>query len=166
IDGYQWIFLRDAAAGIIPTNGNQFNVFANATQERIGRGGVSVIEAILQASAPALAERLREAQPPAGTRLFRAPPSFVRRAWGSGWALVGDAGYFKDPLSAHGMTDALRDAELLARALIAIHRGADERVELAEYQATRDALAVPLLNVVDAIASHHWTPAEIVDLLK
>ena len=41
---------------------------------------------------------------------------FVRRSWGPGWALVGDAGYFKDPITAHGMTDALRDAELLADA--------------------------------------------------
>ena len=35
---------------------------------------------------------------------------------GPGWALVGDAGYFKDPITAHGITDALRDAELLAGA--------------------------------------------------
>jgi 2-polyprenyl-6-methoxyphenol hydroxylase-like FAD-dependent oxidoreductase len=166
IEGYQWVFLRDAAGGIIPTNDNQFNVFANATQERIGRGGVSVIESILQESAPELAERLREAQPPAGTRLFRAPPGFVRRSWGGGWALVGDAGSFKDPLSAHGMTDALRDAELLARSLIAIQEGADEQVALAQYQATRDELAVPLLSVVDALASHQWTSTEVVDLLK
>ena len=41
-------------------------------------------------------------------------PGFVRRSWGPGWALVGDAGYFKDPITTHGMTDALRDAELLA----------------------------------------------------
>ena len=34
-----------------------------------------------------------------------------RRAGGPGWALVGDAGYFRDPLTAHGITDALRDAE-------------------------------------------------------
>lgn len=54
---------------------------------------------------------------------------FFRRAWGPGWALVGDAGYFKDPLTAHGITDALRDAELLARAILA---GGDEA--LASYQ--------------------------------
>ena len=78
----------------------------------------------------------------------------MRRAWGNGWALVGDAGYFKDPLSAHGMTDALRDAELLARALAAVLDGADEADALAEYQATRDAIAVPMFEVIDRIASH------------
>jgi 2-polyprenyl-6-methoxyphenol hydroxylase-like FAD-dependent oxidoreductase len=166
IEGYHWVFRPDASAGIIPTNANQVVVFANATPERIGRGGIGVIESILHASAPDLAERLSQARPPAGTRLFRAPPGFLRRAWGPGWALVGDAGYFKDPISAHGMTDALRDAELVARALSAAHQGADESVALAEYQRVRDALSLPLFTVVDTIASHRWTDAEIGDLLK
>ena len=39
-------------------------------------------------------------------------PGYLRRSYGPGWALVGDAGYWKDPISAHGLTDALRDAEL------------------------------------------------------
>ena len=34
-----------------------------------------------------------------------------------GWALVGDAGYHKDPNTAQGITDAFRDAELLAEAI-------------------------------------------------
>jgi 2-polyprenyl-6-methoxyphenol hydroxylase-like FAD-dependent oxidoreductase len=166
IDGYEWIFRPDASGGIIPTNDNQVVVFANATAERIGRGGIRVIESILRSSAPDLAERLASARPPGGTRLFRAPRGFLRRAWGGGWALVGDAGYFKDPLGAHGMTDALRDAELLARALIAVHQGADETVALAEYQHIRDSLSLPFFTVVDAISSHRWTDAEIPDLLK
>ena len=166
IDGYEWIFRPDATAGVIPTNDDQVVVFANATPERIGRGGVHVIESILQSSDPELAGQLGEARKPAGARLFRAPLGFLRRAWGPGWALVGDAGYFSDPISAHGMTDALRDAELLARALIAVHRGDDEAVALAEYQRTRDALSLPLFTVVDSIASHHWSDAQIGDLLK
>jgi 2-polyprenyl-6-methoxyphenol hydroxylase-like FAD-dependent oxidoreductase len=35
-------------------------------------------------------------------------------ASGAGWALLGDAGHHKDPITAQGMTDALLDAELLA----------------------------------------------------
>jgi 2-polyprenyl-6-methoxyphenol hydroxylase-like FAD-dependent oxidoreductase len=166
VDGYEWVFRPNASAGIAPTNDNQVVVFANATPERIGRGGIPVIESIFRESAPELAKRLAQARPPGGTRLFRAPPGFLRRAWGPGWALVGDAGYFKDPISAHGMTDALRDAELLARALIAVHQGTEEAVALTAYQRTRDALSLPLLNVVDSIASHRWTDAQISDLLK
>ena len=70
-------------------------------------------------------------------RTFTGLRGYVRRSWGPGWALVGDAGYYKDPLSAHGLTDALRDAELLARAdrRRAACDGADERDALAGYQA-------------------------------
>lgn len=165
VDGYEWIFHPDAAAGAIPTNGGQVCVFASATPERIGRGGTAVIESIVRSSAPNLAERLRAAQAPTHTRTFHGQPGFMRKPWGNGWALVGDAGYFKDPLSAHGMTDALRDAELLARALAAVFDGADETDALAGYQATRDALSLPLFEVIDTIASHRWTNAEIGDLL-
>ena len=165
VDGYEWIFHPDAAAGAIPTNGGQVCVFASATPERIGRGGTGVIESIVRSSAPDLAERLRTAQAPLHTRTFRGHPGFLRKPWGNGWALVGDAGYFKDPLSAHGMTDALRDAELVARALAAVLEGADETDALAGYQATRDALSLPLFEVIDRIASHQWTNAEIGDLL-
>jgi 2-polyprenyl-6-methoxyphenol hydroxylase-like FAD-dependent oxidoreductase len=89
----------------------------------------------------------------------------MRRSWGPGWALVGDAGYFKDPLTAHGLTDALRDAELLARGITAVIGGADERDALARYQMTRDALSTALFDVTDAIAGHRWTDAEIPSLL-
>jgi len=166
IDGYEWIYQPNGAAGALPTNGGQVCVFASATPERIGRGGTDVIESIVRSSAPALAERLRAAEAPTRTRTFRGHPGFMRKAWGNGWALVGDAGYFKDPLSTHGMTDALRDAELLSRALIAILRGADETEALAGYQVTRDALSLPLFEATDTIASHRWTNAEIGDLLR
>jgi flavin-dependent dehydrogenase len=67
--------------------------------------------------APTLADRIR-----AGTRTerFRGTghlPNFFRRPYGEGWALVGDAGHHKDPLLALGITDAFRDAELLADAV-------------------------------------------------
>ena len=32
-------------------------------------------------------------------------PGFVRQSSGPGWALIGDAAYFKDPITAHGITD-------------------------------------------------------------
>ena len=44
-------------------------------------------------------------------------PNFFRKPYGQGWALVGDAGYHKDPFMALGICDALRDAELLASAI-------------------------------------------------
>jgi flavin-dependent dehydrogenase len=74
---------------------------------------------IVAESAPDLAERLRTAQSSRGTRTWTGRCGYIRQSYGPGWALVGDAGYFKDPISAHGLTDGLRDAELLARAVIA-----------------------------------------------
>ncbi len=49
---------------------------------------------------------------------FAGRPGFLREAHVPGWAPVGDAGYFKNPITAHGITDALRDADLLADAAI------------------------------------------------
>jgi 2-polyprenyl-6-methoxyphenol hydroxylase-like FAD-dependent oxidoreductase len=69
---------------------------------------------------------------------------------------VGDAAYFKDPITAHGISDALRDAELLARA---VERGGD--AALAGYEASRDALSTRLFEVTDRIASVEWDNAEL-----
>lgn len=91
---------------------------------------------------PTLAERLR-----AGTRTerFRGTgylPNFFRRPHGDGWALVGDAGYHKDPLLALGISDAFRDAELLADAIDAGLSGRQPLGDaLAGYEARRNAAA-------------------------
>ena len=165
-DGYEWNFRPDAASGVIPTNDGQVCVFASASPRRIGRGGLEPLVRIVAESSPDLASRLAAATPPSALRTFTGQPGHVRRSWGRGWALVGDAGYFKDPLSAHGLTDALRDAELLARGIIAVvDDGAAEDDALAGYQATRDALSAALFDVMDVIAGHRWTDDEIADLL-
>jgi len=165
-DGYEWNFRPDAASGAIPTNDGQVCVFASASHRRIGRGGLEPLTRIVAESSPDLAARLAGASPPSTLRTFTGQLGHVRRSWGRGWALVGDAGYFKDPLSAHGLTDALRDAELLAGGLVSVVvDGAKERDALANYQATRDDLSAELFDVIDVIAGHRWTDDEIPDLL-
>jgi 2-polyprenyl-6-methoxyphenol hydroxylase-like FAD-dependent oxidoreductase len=166
-DGYEWIFRPNACAGVIPTNGGQVCVFVAATPPRVGRGGRAVLESLVAEASVETADRLRAGTAPAGVRTFAGRPGFMRRAWGPGWALVGDAGYWKDPLTAHGLTDALRDAELLARAITASMSGEVHETEaLAGYQATRDRLSEQLFEVTDRIASHRWTDAEIGPLLR
>jgi flavin-dependent dehydrogenase len=166
VDGYQWNFRPDAASGVIPTNDGLACVFASATPSRIGRGGAAVLLEVLAQCDRELAARLAAATRPP-TRTFTGCRGYVRRSWGPGWALVGDAGYFKDPLSAHGLTDALRDAELLARAILTAVAAneTDERIALAGYQVTRDALSSSLFEVMDEIAGHRWTDNQIGDLL-
>src|SRR5207342_1418891 len=66
---------------------------------------------------PELAERVRQ-----GKRVERIMgtadlPNFYRKPYGPGWALVGDAGYHKDPITGLGISDAFRDAALLAEAI-------------------------------------------------
>jgi flavin-dependent dehydrogenase len=167
VDGYEWIFRRDACAGVIPTNGGLVCVFAASRPDRIRPGGRHRLDAVLERAAPDISRRLRSGRGPAGIRGFAGHAGFLRRAFGPGWALVGDAGYWKDPLSAHGLTDALRDAELLARAVLSSSSGeVSEHEALAGYQATRDRLSQLLFDTVDTIAALRWTDAEIGALLR
>lgn len=166
VDGYEWVFRRGGSCGVIPTNDGKACVFAGGPASRIGRGGVALITDVVAEAAPELSDRLRSATAPQGTRTWNGHHGFMRRAHGPGWALVGDAGYFKDPISAHGITDALRDAELLARAIIDGAAGErSRRTALEWYEETRDALSIPLFDVVDRIAGHEWDDAEIAALL-
>jgi flavin-dependent dehydrogenase len=70
--------------------------------------------------------------------------------------LAGDAGYFRDPITAHGITDALREAELVARAI-----ADDGERGLQEYQVGRDERVRGLLAVTDRIASFDWNLEEV-----
>ena len=64
-------------------------------------------------------------------------PNHLRQATGPGWALVGDAGYHRDPITGHGITDAFRDAELLTRSIDDHLRGG--AADLSGYETSRDA---------------------------
>jgi 2-polyprenyl-6-methoxyphenol hydroxylase-like FAD-dependent oxidoreductase len=74
--------------------------------------------------------------------------NFFRQAYGNGWALVGDAGYHKDPIIAQGISDAFRSAEWLAEA---VHTGLSGRRPLndalADYQHLRDEQMVPMYEL-------------------
>jgi 2-polyprenyl-6-methoxyphenol hydroxylase-like FAD-dependent oxidoreductase len=139
-DRYAWTFRPDSCSGVFPTNGGAAWVFATG--------------------------RVLEGTPASTMRTRRDRRGYIRRAWGPGWALVGDAGYFEDPILAHGLSSALRDAELLARAVTAGF-GQDSTLDdaLAHYERTRNRLGVPLFEVVDRIASQQWDDAEIARLL-
>jgi menaquinone-9 beta-reductase len=159
-DGYHWLFQQPGLSfGAIPTN-DAVCVFASfpAPQFRdLVRGGAQQVYLDLLARAPSwFAETVRAGRQVEQVRGFGGLVGVVRQCHGPGWALVGDAGYFKDPLTAHGITDSLRDAELLARAVLA---GSSEA--MAAYETTRNDLSVKLFDVTDAIASFVWDDAEI-----
>jgi flavin-dependent dehydrogenase len=85
----------------------------------------------------------------------------LRQAYGSGWSLVGDAGFFRDPLTSHGISDALMDAEGAALAILS-----GSEAGFARFQEERDSLALPVLEATDTISSFDWSLAELPDLHK
>jgi 2-polyprenyl-6-methoxyphenol hydroxylase-like FAD-dependent oxidoreductase len=115
---------------------------------------------------PGLEERVRAAK--RSERFNGTPelPNFFRQATGPGWALVGDAGYHKDPILAQGITDSFRDAELLATALDDGFSGR-RRMEdaLAEYARQRDAQAAHGYEITCQFAMLQPPPPEIQQLM-
>jgi 2-polyprenyl-6-methoxyphenol hydroxylase-like FAD-dependent oxidoreductase len=162
-DEYRWWFKRGVSMGSIPTDGGATCVFVSVPAARFrdetrGNAALAYTRLIRQIS-PRFAERLHDSVRVEPVRGFGGHRSFIKRGSGPGWALVGDAGYFKDPSTAHGITDAFRDAELLARAIM---RGTT--AAFAEYEETRLDLSRKLLEVTDDVASLDWTDAEVQSL--
>lgn len=170
VHDYELFYRPGVAAGLFPTNRDQVCAFAGTSPRRfrleMQAGVTSAYTHLLGDAAPEVLAA--GARAPKRLRVFAGRrPGYLRRASGPGWALVGDAGYYKDPITSHGITDALRDAELLGRAIItAIHGKADEAVALATYQATRDRLSELLFTTTDAIASFAWDLDQVSTLLR
>ncbi|MDX2154965.1 MAG: FAD-dependent monooxygenase [Hyphomicrobiaceae bacterium] len=154
--GFHWHFGDGVAAGVIPTNYGQHCVFVAIPGNRFAdtfRGNAEAgFRAVLAQNSPALRDTVSRGRLAGRMRGFAGATGYFRQSFGPGWALVGDAGYFKDPLTAHGMTDALRDAELLARAVLD-----GSARSLACYQQERDSLSARFLEITDGIASFGWT---------
>ena len=82
-------------------------------------------------------------------------PNFFRTPHGPGWALVGDAGYHKDAITAYGISDAFRDAQLLADAIDTGFSGREPLDEaLAEYERRRNEVAKPLYELTLRVAEY------------
>jgi 2-polyprenyl-6-methoxyphenol hydroxylase-like FAD-dependent oxidoreductase len=173
--GYRWYYRPGATAGIIPTNDGLTCVFAGmharAFRAAAGDGSTqgrwgALLDALIAAGPNAVGE-LRRAMPAERVRGWPGMASYVRAAHGLGWALVGDAGYFKDPMGAHGITQALRDAQLLVEAILAAHGGEEPIARsLARYQHIRDELSAELFAVVDEIAAYTWDSRRADKLLR
>ena len=147
IEGY---FLPRRVILVFPTSDGQVCVFpqwprAEFRSVRADAEG-HVWAAVEQV--PRLAERLR-----AGHRAARLAgtgdlPNYFRTPYGPGWALAGDAGYHRDPLTAQGISDAFRDAQLLSDAINAGLAGRQPlATALAGYQRQRDEAAMAMYEL-------------------
>lgn len=155
-DGNHWYYAEGASVGAIPTNDGETCVFASVPPERFeaerGNGLEALHGAVLPEVSRDLAERVTAAGGPGKLRAFAGIPGFLRPAAGPGWALVGDAAYFRDPITAHGITDALREAEFLARAVLEGTEEAVRRYAGAQYERVR-----AFAEVTDRLAAFDWT---------
>jgi flavin-dependent dehydrogenase len=160
--GYEWHYAAHASVGAIPTNDGVHCVFVSFPADQLaqlpGANATDKYEHLLRGFA-SLAPLMSEAQRVETVRGFGGHRGFLKRSTGPGWALVGDAGYFKDPLTAHGITDALRDADLLVRAVIGANDGA-----FAEFETVRHELSQRLFEITDQVASFQWTESELQSL--
>jgi len=102
--------------------------------------------------APGLAERMQQGRREAP---FKGAdfPFFFRKPYGPGWALVGDAGYHRDAITGQGITDAFRDADLLALAVDAGLSGRHVLADvLADYEQQRNAAVMPMYDFTYKLA--------------
>ena len=154
------------AAGLIPTQRRpHLRVRRQHTGPHRPRRTQALDDVVRHAS-PTIAERARGRHAPAGVRSFGGRPGYLRRAWGPGWALVGDAGCLEGP---HQRPRPHRRPARRRAARPRHHRHRQRRPRrrdaLAAYQATRDHLTLPLLTTADAIAGYRWNEDQIGPLL-
>jgi flavin-dependent dehydrogenase len=156
-DAFEMHAAERGFAGVFRTHDGQANVWMSVPADRALRGNEPREEAwldLLTSIAPTLADRVRAAEIVAPVRGEIGLPNQVLQPAGPGWALVGDAGYHRDPITGHGITDAFRDAELLARHLGCVLAGrADEGVAMAEYRAERDRAIEGNFDVTTQLAA-------------
>ena len=115
---------------------------------------------------PLLAERARAGRRSERFRGTGDLPNFYRKPYGPGWALVGDAGYHKDPNTAYGITDAFRDAGLLTEAIDAGLAGRQPLDgALAEYERQRNSASQPLYEMTCQFGSLQPPPPEMQRIL-
>jgi 2-polyprenyl-6-methoxyphenol hydroxylase-like FAD-dependent oxidoreductase len=160
-NGIELVVADRALTGVFPTHDDQACIWIGrpSADARAARRQASSREHafanFLDRSAPELAARLRTGRRTSAVTGMLRSPNLLRRAHGPGWALVGDAGYHRDPITGLGISDAYRDAELLTGALDQALRGVtDERTALAAYQQQRDATLRDTFELTCALASY------------
>ncbi|TIC87610.1 NAD(P)/FAD-dependent oxidoreductase [Nocardioides sp. GY 10113] len=166
-DGFEFHLAPQAFAGVFPTHGGEACVWlgqpavAGRALLAAGADRVTAWREALRAAAPDLADVVGRGEVTAPVRGSIGLPNHLRRAVGPGWALVGDAGYHRDPIIGHGITDAFRDAELLAaaahRALGAPGSGDPDGCEvdagLVAYERDRDSRLAETFRLARALGA-------------
>ncbi|MDC5698884.1 FAD-dependent monooxygenase [Intrasporangium calvum] len=158
-DAIEYHLADGVFAGVFPTHGGEACVWAITSEEmarrhRHRRSAEEAFAGLLSEQVPALAERVGPEAQRAPVRGMLRMPNHFREAHGPGWSLVGDAGYHRDAITGHGISDALCQAELAAAAIDASLRCPSvEEQALADYERTRDRLSRPIFETTVALAA-------------
>jgi flavin-dependent dehydrogenase len=115
---------------------------------------------------PEFSERVRNGKREERFRGTADLPGFFRKRYGPGWVLAGDAAYHKDPITARGISDAFRDAQLLAEALDAGLSGRRALGDaLAEFEQQRNDEVAAMCDFTRDLASLSAPAPEMQKLL-
>jgi 2-polyprenyl-6-methoxyphenol hydroxylase-like FAD-dependent oxidoreductase len=151
------------AVAVFPTNDDLVMVYMAAPLAQFGafRGDIMGNYLATLDQCGDLGERVRGGTRAERLRTTPDQPNTFRRPHGPGWALVGDAGVVMDPISAQGITNAFRDAELLAGAIAAGLGGARPlRAALAGHRRRRDQAIRPMYDFTVRLAGFAPRPVD------
>jgi 2-polyprenyl-6-methoxyphenol hydroxylase-like FAD-dependent oxidoreductase len=164
MDGAEVHWRDDCIVFGFPTNDGETCVVVEWPHEMFGEIRADIEGNLTRALATVPDFAARVAQGHRETRFIGTGnlPNFFRKPYGPGWALVGDAGYHKDPVTGLGITDAFLDAELLATALDAGFAGRQSLTDaLAGYEQQRNIRAMPLYEMaIQAVSFQPLTPEQ------
>jgi flavin-dependent dehydrogenase len=168
IDSAEYHIRRGQAAGAFPTNDGLVCIIAAHGISEFANFKADVEQNYLASLSidPHFSERVRSGHREERIVGTADVPNFFRKPYGPGWALVGDAGYHKDPVTAQGITDAFRDGEALAEALDSILTGRRMYDEaLGEYERRRNEAVMPMYELTCQFAQLD-PPADVIALMS
>jgi flavin-dependent dehydrogenase len=158
-EGFEWYLRKNRVIFSFLTNDNLFAIFIGWPIDEFGSVKADIEGQFMRVvdQIPGFAERVRSGRREERFYGTADVPNFMRRPFGPGWALVGDAGCHKDPMMAHGICDAFRDADFLTTA---IHEGLAGQRPLNEalmrYERRRNE--VTMAEYRENIAAARFTP--------
>lgn len=168
--GVYFQFTPGVTAGLIPTNDDLVCVYGGWPKDSttgFRDEPDAAFTSLVGSAHPLLQDAMAGGTRVSPFRGIQGLAGFLRKPGGPGWALVGDAAYTKDPVSAHGISDALRDAELCAAAVdVSLADPGAAEAAFDRYQKVRDELSSGMLAWSSELAAYRWDEARASQLMR
>ena len=159
------LYVRDDVAfGGAPTNDGLHLVMVNWPAREFPAIRADIEGHVWRAleAAPDFLARVREGRRQEKWYGTAGVPGYFRKPYGGGWALVGDAAYNRDPITAQGISDAFMDAESLASALVVGLSNHDSlALQLIAHESARNERVRPMYDFTTQLAALEPAPPEM-----